>query len=131
MGDRLEPGRVSEILSAVPTTAYRKGEVYKRAAGREALGRTGLWLLSSRGRVASSDLGDHLRYLLRVLFPDGSDEPVEGLRELLRDESAEADVGCFWYGEPGARPPTIPRDVSAALARLPARIETDFHKSSE
>src|SRR5215472_4992974 len=87
MGDRLEPGRVSEILSAVPTTAYRKGEVYKRAAGREALGRTGLWLLSSRGRVASSDLGDHLRYLLRVLFPDGSDEPVEGLRELLRDES--------------------------------------------
>jgi hypothetical protein len=41
-GDRLEPERVSEILHAIPTTAYHKGEVYKRSRGHEACGRTAI-----------------------------------------------------------------------------------------
>jgi hypothetical protein len=125
-GDRLEPRRVTEILHADPTTAYRKGEVYKRSRGHEVRGRTGLWLLSSKGRVESSDLNDHLNYLLTILFPNSSDDRVEQLRELLRDGHIEADVSCFWFGKPGSFSPTIPEDIRAALERLPARIERDF-----
>ena len=41
-------------------------------------------------------------------------------------EHAEAHVSCFWYGSYGAQPPSIPEEIRAALARLPAAIETDF-----
>jgi hypothetical protein len=128
-GDRLEPKRVTEILHAEPNTAYRKGEVYKRdGRGHVARGRTGVWLLSSEGRVQSSDLNDHLRYLFGILYPGGSDDRANSLRDLLRDGHIEADVSCFWYGAPG-RAPMISGDVRERLARLPARIETDFHSS--
>jgi hypothetical protein len=125
-GDRLEPRRVSEILNAKPTTAYHKGEVYKQSRGHQVRGRTGLWLLSSKGHVQSPDLCDHLEYLLGVLFPEGSADREKRLHELLRDGHIEADVSCFWYG-PGASMPSIPPDFRKAFGRLPARIETDFH----
>ncbi len=69
-GDRLDPGRVTAILGAAPTTAYRKGEIFKRSRGHEARGRTGVWLLSSNGHVSSPELDRHLRFLLAILFPD-------------------------------------------------------------
>lgn len=125
-GDRLDPGRLTEILRAAPTAAYRKGEVYKQSRGHEARGRTGLWLLSSKGHVNSSDLNEHLGYLLTVLFAGDSGDRVDRLRDLMRDDDIKADVGCFWYGGDGALPPVIPPRVRKAFARLPAAIETDF-----
>jgi Domain of unknown function (DUF4279) len=127
-GDRLDPRRVTEILHADPTTAYRKGEIYKRSRGHEVRGRTGIWLLSSKGRVQSSDLNDHLRYLLTVLFPSNSSDRVNNLRDMLHDGHIEADVNCFWYGAPGTSSPMIPSNIRTALDQIPARIETDFHK---
>ena len=109
-----------------PDTAYRKGEIYKRGRGHRACGRTGLWLLSSRGRIASPDLNDYLAYLLCVLFPADGGDLVERLQDLMRDQGIEADVSCFWHGERGAAPPVLADAVLAAFARLPASIETDF-----
>jgi Domain of unknown function (DUF4279) len=126
-GDRLEPGDVTDILEANPTTAYRKGEVYKRSRGQEVRGRTGVWILSSKDHVRSSDLNEHLQYLLAVLFPRGSNDRVERLRALLRDGRITADVNCFWYGAPGSRVPAIPDEITTAFARLPARIEQDLY----
>src|SRR3954454_180929 len=125
-GDRLQPSRVSDILNATPTTAYRKGEVYKRFREHEARGRTGLWLISSKSRVHSSDLNDHLDYLLEIVCPDCSDNRLAALRDLMRDDGLEADVPCFWHGEAGARPPIIRDDIRERFARIPATIETDF-----
>jgi hypothetical protein len=125
-GDNLDPEKLSDLLATAPTTAYRKGDVYKRSGGQEARGRTGLWLLSSDGRVAGADLESHLRYLLHVLLPSGSDDRLERLHQLMREEQLDADVSCFWYGEAGARPPKIADEVRRALARVPARLETDF-----
>jgi hypothetical protein len=125
-GDRLEPGRITDILGAPPKTAYRKGEIYRRSRGHEVRGRTGLWLLSSNGAVDSADLNEHLTYLLAILFPANGEELVERLRTLMEDNGLEADVSCFWYGEHGARPPVVSEEVRAAFARLPATIETDF-----
>jgi len=126
-GDRLEPGRVTEILRVTPTLAYRKGEIYKQSGNREARGRTNLWLLSSKGQVDSSDLIDHLDYLLSFLYPSQSDERVKQLNNLMRDGHVEADVGCFWYGARGAQQPAIPERMRIALERLPARLELDFN----
>src|SRR5579863_5490987 len=97
LGDSLEPRRVSALLGAEPTTAYRKGETYKRSRGHEVIGRTGLWLLSSRDHVKSGELNDHLAYLKAVVFPPAGDDLVTPLQMLMREEGLMADVSCFWY----------------------------------
>lgn len=125
-GDGLDPSRITAILDIIPTLAYRKGEIFKRSRGHEVRGRTNLWLLSSKSRVQSSELSDHLEYLLTVLFPGGSDDRAERLRAMLRDGHVQADVCCFWAGSPGMTPPVIPEHVRVALTSLPAEIETDF-----
>jgi|ERR1051325_2533005 len=125
-GDQLEPPRLSDLLGALPTTAYRKGEVYKRFRGHEARGRTGLWLLSSKGQVDSLDLNDHLEYLLDAVLPDPSEERLRQIQLLMHDFGLEADASCFWHGEHGAKPPVVRDDIRARLARIPAEIETDF-----
>jgi hypothetical protein len=130
MGDRLDPKEITEVLRVTPTKAYRKGQVYKHSRGREVRGRTGVWLLSSKGHVQSSDLNAHLNYLLGVLFPGNSNDRASSLRDILRAERLEADVPAFWYGTPGAHAPSIRDDIREAFARLPAQIEADFHEAA-
>ena len=126
LGDRLDPRRVSQLLGIEPTTAYRKGEVYKRSRGHEVIGRTGLWLVSSRSHVKSDELNDHLAYLQTVIFPPGTNDLVIPLKTLMREDGLTADVSCFWYGEHGASEPEIPQDIRAAFSQIGATIETDF-----
>jgi hypothetical protein len=114
------------LLRIGPTIAYRKGEVYKRSHGHEVVGRTGLWLLSSEGRVSSNELCDHLAYLWAVIFSAGERDLVLPLQKLMREDGLEADIGCFWYGEHGAVSPVISDDIRAAFAQIGATIETDF-----
>src|ERR1700686_1405898 len=91
-GDNLNPADITKLLGHEPTTAYRKGEIYKRSRGHEVVGRTGLWLLSSRGDVKSGELSDHLAYLKAVIFPPDGNDLVTPIRTLMRDERLEADV---------------------------------------
>jgi Domain of unknown function (DUF4279) len=128
MGDALEPAEITLALGTPPTTAYRKGEVYRRSrdGSKAARGRIGLWLLSTREHVEGTDLNRHLSYLLGVLFPTGDEEKLGRLRTLIKARGITADVACFWYGKAGAQPPIISKQLRDAFARLPARIETDF-----
>ena len=126
LGDRLAPERISAILGAEPPTAYRIGEVFKQSRGHEVRGRTGLWLLSTRGRIDSTDLEVHFAYLLGVLFPGGAKKVAESVRALMAEDGLEADVGCFWYGEHGAKLPAIPDVIHAAFAEIGAVVEPDF-----
>lgn len=125
-GDRLEPDRITAILGIPPSLAYRKGEVFKRSRGHDIRGRTGLWLLYSKGGVASLDLNDHLQHLLAVALQKRGERALAELRHYMREADVEADVGCFWYGEHGARPPVIREDIRERFACLPAEIEEDF-----
>jgi hypothetical protein len=126
LGDRLQPERITKMLGAAPTLAYRKDEVFKRSRGQEVRGRTGLWLLSTRRQLDSTDLSVHLRKLIDVLFPAGETKLIGPLCNLMREDGLKADVSCFWYGERGAKPPLIADEVRAAFAQIGATIETDF-----
>jgi hypothetical protein len=125
-GDRLEPDRITELMGVQPTTAYHKGEVYRRSRGHEVRGRTGLWLVSSKRRVPGGELSDHLAYLSGFLKPEEGNDPIDAIRKMMCEFGLEAEVSCFWYGEHGAEPPVIPEDVRAAFAQIGATIETDF-----
>jgi len=126
-GDRLDPEHISAILPVKPKRSHRKGQVF--SAGPRAgnlTGRTGIWYFDTRG-MQSQDLADHLRAIVKLLYPEPSNtDRVTRLREVMAREHAAAHVSCFWYGTHGADPPPVPEDIRAALALLPADIETDF-----
>jgi hypothetical protein len=127
-GDRLDPDRISDILRVRPTKSYRKGERYFAGprAGHLA-GHTGIWLLATDDFVASADLNQHLGYLTSLIsrVPDHEDA-LSRLRELMARDGITAHVSCFWHGEPGEQPPSIPAEATVKLRNLPADIETDF-----
>ena len=125
-GDRLEPDWISAILGVEPTTAYRKGDVYRRSRGHEVRGRTGVWYLSTRRSVHSNDLADHFRHLVAAICPEERADHIAALRDLMARDGVEADVSCFWHGSAGAHSPEIPAFAHEIFARLGATIETDF-----
>jgi Domain of unknown function (DUF4279) len=129
-GDELDPAQISTVLPVAPMRAHRKGETfYAGPRAGQLVGRTGIWYFDTRD-LTSPDLADHLRRVMDLLYPEpGNVDRVNRLRNVMERENATAHVSCFWFGAPGAPPPTIPEDVRAALARLPAEIETDFHQA--
>jgi hypothetical protein len=133
MGDDLDPEQVTRILRVVPTTAYAKGDKYPAAGGRELIGRTGVWLLSTDGLVASDNLHHHLAFILGILVPGRQDVgPLTQLHSLLAHRKRlSADIGCFWHGRFGAKRPSVPRIVSEIAKLIPADVETDFDTDSE
>ncbi len=129
VGDELNPDHVSAIMPVAPKRAHRKGEIFDAGARVGPLiGRTGIWYYDTSA-LKSSDLADHLRHIVKLLYPEPDDfSRVKCIRELLDRAHAQADVSCFWYGEPGAEPPIIPQEVRDALAPIGAEdIETEFH----
>ena len=94
---------MTAILGVAPTTAYRKGEIYKEGRGQQARGRTGVWVLSSDGHVTDTEFNQHLKYLLLILFLEKSQRKIEQLRELMHDAQLRADVTCFCTENPERR----------------------------
>ena len=127
-GDALDPDEISRVITEQPTRAYRKGQKYRTGPhGPEIVGKTGIWYFSTRRKIPSKDLVDHLEALVRLVFPfaDGGKRLSE-LRDIMERGNLKAHVTCFWRGPPGANEPSIPTVVSEPLQRIPADIQVDF-----
>jgi hypothetical protein len=127
-GDALDPDEISRTLNEQPTRAYRKGQTYRSGPhGPEVIGKTGVWYFSTRRKIQSKDLADHLGVLERLVAPFGDqDHRLKEIRAIMQRENLQAHVTCFWRGSPGAEKPSIPSIAIAGLRRLPADIEPDF-----
>jgi Domain of unknown function (DUF4279) len=130
-GDDLDPREISAVLPVTPTRAHRKGEEF--VAGQHAgnlLGRTGIWFLATDKLVHSDDLGDHLRFVHKLLYPAPSDvSRITKLRDILGRAHSHAHITCFWHGDSGETAPQIPDRFKLAIEPLAADIETDFAPS--
>src|SRR6266478_8252296 len=70
-GDDLDPREISAILSVAPTRAHKKGEEFFAGPNAGTLrGRTGIWFLATDDLVASDDLGEHLHFVQKLLYPE-------------------------------------------------------------
>jgi Domain of unknown function (DUF4279) len=127
-GDALDPDEISRVVKEQPTRAYRKGQRYRPGPhGPEVTGKTGVWYFSTRRKIPSKNLADHLDALVRLISPFADDgKRLRELREIMERESLRAHVTCFWRGPPGTNEPSISSVVSEPLYRLPADIEVDF-----
>lgn len=128
VGDDLDPDEISRILEARPTKAHRKGE--KFVAGPrspEAIGKTGIWYLSTRRRLESPHLSDHLEKIIAIIFPFADEgQRLRRLRNVMKTRALEAHVSVFWRGPSTMTAPSIPRHIVTQLGRIPADIEKDF-----
>ena len=127
-GDALDPDEISRVVKEEPTRAYRKGQRYRPGPrSPEITGKTGVWYFSTKRKILSKDLADHLDALVRLIFPFADqDKRLKELRDIMERENLQAHVTFFWRGPPGANQPSIPSVVTGALHRLPADIEADF-----
>src|SRR6266849_5976770 len=84
-GDDLDPRETSAVLPVAPTRAHRKGEEFVAGErGGNLRGRTGIWFLATDKLVHSDDLGDHLRFVHSLLYPEPSDvSRITKLRDIL------------------------------------------------
>src|SRR5690348_2084392 len=73
-GDALDPDEISRVIKEQPTRAYRKGQKYRTGPhGPEIVGKTGVWYFSTRRKIPSRDLIDHLEALVRLVSPFADD----------------------------------------------------------
>jgi hypothetical protein len=69
-GDALDPDEISRVVEERPTRAYWKGQRYRPGPrSPEVTGKTGVWYFSTRRKIPSKDLSDHLHALVRLVFP--------------------------------------------------------------
>jgi uncharacterized protein DUF4279 len=133
-GDSLDPDHVTRTLRVFPTIAYGKGmKYYAGERTGELVGRTGVWLLSTKDIVASENLYHHLMYIMAILAPNPKEfAPLTYLHAMLaKQKDLHADVACFWHGRFGERRPSIPRAISEFLKIIPAELEVDFETDNE
>jgi hypothetical protein len=127
-GDALDPDEISSVVKERPTRAHRKGERYQPSPrSPEVTGKTGIWYFSTRRKIHSNDLSDHLNALERLVSPFGDQESrLKQLRDIMERRNLQAHVTFFWRGPLGVQHPSIPSVATAMLSRLPADIEPDF-----
>ena len=127
-GDELDPDEISRVVNEKPTRAYKKGQTYQPGPRSPGItGKTGVWYFSTKHKVPSKDLADHLNALERLISPFADQHSrLRELREIMERKNLQAHATLFWRGPPGAQHPSVPSTAIAALRRLPADIEPDF-----
>src|SRR5262249_23867999 len=118
-GDALDPEEISSVLKESPTHAYKKGESYRPGPrSPEITGKTGVWFLSTKRKIQSNDIVDHLNALERVIAPFGDqDNRLKQIRDIMKRKNLQAHVTFFWRGRPGARHPSISSVATETLRR--------------
>jgi hypothetical protein len=83
---------------------------------------TGVWYLTTDGRLASTSIERHLLYLLDRIEPVGDD-----LAELVGRASLAADFYCYWVSATGQGGPAVSAETLGRIAALSAELGFEFH----
>lgn len=115
----------TEYFHVSPDIAVVKGKTFTLPSGKpsKAIGKTGLWGVSSESAVQSDSLEPHFRYLIARLAL-----PREGLSDLVRQIGAKVRLSCFWFNPSGNRIPDVPDDIRAMMDALDATIDIDEYR---
>jgi len=130
-GDELNPRDITDILRVEPNVSYRKGEAYPVGPGRERVGKTNIWMVTTEG-IQERSLQAHLRAISKLIAPTSPDpdERVAALRRLVETGHVSAVVTVFWHGRQTATPPVVPRAFEELIGKIRGKIETDFLNGS-
>jgi Domain of unknown function (DUF4279) len=124
-GDTVLPEFWTGYFQVSPDTTIVKGRSFTLPSGKasKALGKTGLWGVSSELAVQSDLLAPHLRYLVNRLGL-----PRDGLGEIVQHAGTNVRFSCFWFNPSGNRIPDVPDDIRAMMESLGGVIEIDEYR---
>lgn len=117
----LDPERITGLLKIEPTWTQTKGVRCTRRSGKTFVPKIGVWLFSTKDRVASKDVRRHVDWLLTQL--DGKDEALKRLQA----EGVHTDIFCYWLSADGQGGPTLSPGIMRRLAELELEIGFDIY----
>jgi hypothetical protein len=121
-GDRLAPEAVERATGLVADFAAAKGDVRRSSTAREIRQRTGVWLVTSEGRVESTSVERHLIYVLEKVEP-----AKEELLAVAREQGLTADFFCYCVSATGHGGPEIGADTLRRISELGASLGFDLY----
>ena len=120
LGDLLNPSDITSRLGIEPSKAFAKGETWDKAGIRQCT--KGIWKLSSKGQLMTTNLECHLVFLLNRL------ESVTLEILTIADElSLETDFFCYWLSATGHGGPEFSPEVLRRIAKLDASLSLDVY----
>lgn len=120
LGDLLNPSDITSRLGITPSKAFAKGETWDKTGIRQCT--TGIWKLSSKDELMTTNLERHLVFLLNRL------EPVTLEIIKIADElSLETDFFCYWLSATGHGGPEFSPGVLRRISNLNASLNLDFY----
>ena len=121
-GDTILPEFWTGYFQVSPDTTIIKGRPFSLPSGKasKALGKSGLWGVSSELAVQSDLLTPHLRYLVSRLGL-----PRDGLAKIVQQAGAKVRLSCFWFNLSGNRVPDVPDDIRSVMESMGGTIEID------
>lgn len=118
IGKEINPEEITLELGITPSKGFKKGD--KRS--ETDTWKHGYWELCSIGRVKTSDLGDHIRWVIEHLFPVRSKLSI-----ILEDKDIRAGISSFSVLEKGQTVITLSPVLIRAIAELNLGIEFDLY----
>ena len=120
--ETLVPQDISNALELDPSHSHRKGDRNLGKEGREYTPyKIGVWTFSSKGKLASTDLNEHINWVLTKL-----DKKKEIIKE-YQDNGFQSDVFCFWSAKCDNTCPGLSKESVKLLANLDLEIWIDVY----
>lgn len=121
-GDNLLPEEISRWLGVAPSEAAAKGDKKAGPNGMVRSAPTGRWILRSNPEVSSTDLEEHLWWLM---------DKIErcSLRPGELPGVTRADISCYWLGATGHGGPEFSPETLRRLAERRLFLGLDIYQS--
>jgi hypothetical protein len=115
VGESVVPAAITEALQIQPTFQVAVGEANpKRSKPRTK----GIWALTTEGRLDSTELEDHVSFLLELL--------PSNPRSVVPAE-ARFEIVCLWRSATGHGGPSLSASIMARLAEKGLDLDFDFY----
>ncbi len=113
--DSVPPDEITRMLSVDCDRAVFKGKEIRSGVVAEQHA----WIYTSKDRVTSEELNDHLEYLLNII--DDNSFQLQSIDE----KDSWMRIFCFWESPNGNGGPIIPSKMIKRLAEFPFDLEFD------
>jgi len=123
VGESVDPDEISKLMGAPPDRSHRVGDLVSPKRSSAARRRSGLWSISTEGRLhESASLSDHIRDLLYRVTQN-----AEVWNTLAARHNTRVFVG--WFMDRGNEGASIDPDILAELGRLSLVLDFDVYSA--
>jgi hypothetical protein len=119
-GRGVEPSELASRLNINPSQVHRAGD----PRGKNKIWTDNFWGLTSQERLSSTNLEEHIIWLLDQLAPAQA-----ALLALLAQPDVHADIFCYWESATGHGGPEFSPSIMRRLGELNLKLGLDIYFS--